>query len=69
MQPISLYHEWLKRKWVYKVHRMIKRRKLEGPKDVEMQVLNRDVRDVEKIREKRMKRARRKKRRQKRAAK
>lgn len=62
VQPINLYHEWLKRKWVYKVHRMIRRRKLEGPKDVEMQVLNRDVRDVEKIRAKRMKRRKRRKR-------
>ncbi|MCO4762077.1 MAG: hypothetical protein KC502_11270 [Myxococcales bacterium] len=63
VQPLGKFHEWLKRGWVYKVHMMIKRRKLEGPKDVEMQVLNRDVTEVEAIRQRRMKRRARKKRR------
>ncbi len=62
VQPIALYHDWLKRKWVYKVHMMIKRRKLEGPKDVEIGVLNRKVEDVEARRAKRRKRRARKRR-------
>ncbi len=61
VQGVSLYHAWLKRPWVYKVHMMIQRRKLKDDKDVEITVLKRDVTEVEALREKRRKRAGRKK--------
>jgi hypothetical protein len=62
VQPGLTYQGFLERKWMKHVHRMIPRRKLEGPDDIELLVYATTPEEIEARRAKHSARAKRGKR-------